>query len=617
MTRFVPLVLAALALALALGTHARRPRTPTVAAAGTIALQPLSGASGLSAPLGIVSAGDSRLFIIEKGGRIKIYNGSSILPTPFLDVSSLLPASPGNEEGLLGLAFHPNYPATPYFFIHYTNASGDVVIRRYAVSANPDIANAASGVPLLTIPHPTNQNHNGGQLAFGPDGYLYAAIGDGGGEGDPANNAQNVNTLLGKILRIDVDQSVNTAPYHGIPPTNPFAGATPGRDEIWAYGLRNPWRFSFDRATGDLFIADVGQISVEEIDYQPAGGAGGVNYGWHIMEGSSCYLNEGVGCGHASLTPPVAEYSHTNGHCSVTGGYRYRGSLIPSIAGSYVFGDFCSGTIWTATPGSPSWPMSEQLVAPFLISSFGEDSAGELYVADYFGGAIHRIVSAADTDMDGVADPSDNCPTVANPGQENADRNYIDQTPPSTQDDRSWPNSDAQGDACDTDDDNDGLLDSAEPAGCNGSGALSATNRDTDGDRTLDGPECALGTNPANAGSKPSPAACGSTADTDGDRIQDRVEFCGYNTNPNVADTDGDQDGYPSTGLARDGCEAASINGDRVVNAGDQLLMVFEIIREVSPSLRLVSFDVNKDGVVSSGDQLMLAQIIATAGQCP
>jgi len=618
MTRFVPLVLAVSAILLALGAPAGRRHTPAAGAVGTIALEPLAGASGLNAPIGITHAGDSRLFIVEKGGRIKIYDGSSILSKPFLDVSSLLPASPGIEEGLLGLAFHPGYPATPYFFIHYTNASGDVVIARYTVSADPDVANAASGAPLLTISHPTNQNHNGGQLAFGPDGYLYVAVGDGGGVGDPANNAQNLDTLLGKLLRMDVDQSVNNAPYYGIPATNPFAGATPGLDEIWAYGLRNPWRFSFDRATGDLFIADVGQFTVEEIDFQPAGAAGGVNYGWRIMEGSSCYINEGVGCGHASLTPPIAEYSHTNGNCSVTGGYLYRGALVPSIAGDYVFGDFCSGRIWTATPGSPTWPFAEQLVAPFLISSFGEDAAGELYVADYFGGAIQRIVTAPDTDLDGVADSSDNCPTVANPGQENADGNFIDQTPPSTQDDRTWPNSDALGDACDPDDDNDGLTDADEQTGAACAGHITdPLLGDTDGDRVLDGAECALSTDPTSAASKPSAAACGTATDTDGDRLSDRVEFCGYNTNPNDTDTDGDQDGYPSTGLARDGCEAASINGDRIVNSGDQLLMVFEIIRETAPSLRLVSFDINKDGTVSSGDQLMLAQFIATAGQCP
>src|SRR5262245_39237614 len=236
------------------GRIAARPETAE--AVGPITLQQI--ATGLDEPVGITHAGDGRLFIVERGGLIRIYNGAGILPTPFLDLSSLIPASPGAEEGLLGLAFHPNYPGTPYFFVHYTNTSSDVVIARYDVSANPNVANPSSARILRTISHPGQQNHNGGQLAFGPDGYLYVAVGDGGGMDDPVNNVQNINTYLGKILRLDVDQNVGVPPYYGIPPSNPFAGATPGLDEIWAWGLRNPWRFSFDRTTGDLFIADVG-----------------------------------------------------------------------------------------------------------------------------------------------------------------------------------------------------------------------------------------------------------------------------------------------------------------------------------------------------------------------
>jgi len=237
--------------------------------------------------------------------------------------------------------------------------------------------------------------------------------------------------------------------------------------------------------------------------------------------------------------------------------------------------------------------------------------------------AYAATVEVTDPDNDGLPSVLDNCPDDANPGQENTDRNFIDQTPPSSQDDRTWPNSDAAGDACDTDDDNDGILDVDEAAGCNGSGPLQSTNRDTDGDRFLDGAECAIGTNPADPGSKPTIAQCAaflgvaSTLDTDGDRLRDHIEFCNYNTDPNDTDTDGDQDGYPTTGLAKDGCEAASLNNDRVVNAGDQLLMVLEIIREPAPSLRLVSFDVNKDGAVNAGDQLILAQFISASGQCP
>jgi hypothetical protein len=231
--------------------------------------------------------------------------------------------------------------------------------------------------------------------------------------------------------------------------------------------------------------------------------------------------------------------------------------------------------------------------------------------------AVAPFVGSGDTDGDGIADASDNCPSVANAGQENSDGNFIDQTPPSTQDDRTWPNSDAAGDACDADDDNDGLADTAEAAGCNGSGALNALARDTDGDRFLDGAECTFGTNPASAGSKPALASCGPAGDTDGDRIQNRIEVCNYNTNPNDTDTDNDLDGFPTTGLTRDGCEVASLNNDRVVNSGDQLLLVMEIVREPTPSLRLVNFDLNKDGAVNSGDQLLMVWFIAPSGQCP
>ena len=623
MIRLIPLVLACAVLA-GIGVQTHRQGTRPALAADTITLQQLPGATGLTNPLGIVSAGDSRLFFLEKPGRIRVYESGALLATPFLDLSAGIDTA--NEDGLLGLAFHPNYPTTPYFYVHYTNLAGDIIIARYAVSGAPNIADAGSGVILRTISHPVETSHNGGQLAFGPDGYLYVAIGDGGGIGDPPNNAQNINTYLGKLLRLDVDQNVLVPPYYGIPPTNPYAGATPGLDEIWAIGLRNPWRFSFDTLTGDLLIADVGQYAIEEIDFQAAGAAGGANYGWRIMEGTSCFINEGVGCGHASLKPPILEYNHDSSDCSVTGGYRYRGAAT-SFAGTYVYGDFCSGRIWGATKNGASWTSTLLLDSPYFISSFGQDSAGELYVADYFGGAILRV-SLLDTDSDGIPDAADNCPNDANPMQENSDANFIDQTPPSTQDDRTWPNSDPNGNACDTDDDNDGLLDSAESDGCNGSGPLSPTNRDTDGDRVLDGAECTLSTNPASAASKPTAAACaaflgvGASIDTDGDRIFDRAEYCGYNTNRLLLDTDGDQDALPlnatpAVNLIKDGCEAASLNNDRVVNSADQLLLVLEIIREVDQTLRLVSMDINKDGGVNSGDQLLVVQFISTAGQCP
>lgn len=585
-------------------TTAPNASIPVAEALGPITLTQVGG--GFSEPLGIVHAGDNRLFIVEKSGKIKILVSGYTYPTPFLDVGAsglnLIDASTA-EEGLLGLAFHPDYPSTPYFFVHYVNTNGDVVIARYSVSANPNVANSASGVVLKTIPHPVLRNHNGGQLAFGPDGYLYAAVGDGGGGGDPGNNAQNTGNLLGKVLRLDVDQNVGTPPYYGIPPSNPFAGAAPGEDEIWAYGLRNPWRFSFDRLTGDLLIGDVGQGEREEINFQPAASSGGVNYGWRIMEGFACYINEGVGCFHPSLTPPVLDYGHGAGECSVTGGYMYRG-ISPSFDGEFIYGDFCSGRIWHATPGAPPWPSTLLLDTSYFISTFGEDASGELYLADWFGGTIQKLV-LEDDDEDGLGDQVDNCPAVFNTAQTNSDRNFIDQTPPSSQDDQTWINSDTAGDACDADDDNDGLTDAAEAAGCNGSGPLNAVNRDTDGDRFLDGPECVLGTNPNDGASKPLLTACGTTADADGDGIQNRVEVCNYNSNPTATNSDGDACG--------DGREVASLNGDNVVNVADMGLLSAEIVRAAPPP-KLVNMDMNKDGVLNPADSGFVA---SKFGACP
>jgi hypothetical protein len=573
-------------------------------ALGPIALQPY--ASGLTRPVGITHAGDVRLFVVEQGGKIKVLTSGYTHPTPFLDlgVSGLnLIDSSTAEEGLLGLAFHPDYPAVPYFFVHYVNVNSNVVIARYSVSANPNVANPASGVVLLTIPHPGQRNHNGGQLQFGPDGYLYAAVGDGGGGGDPGNNAQNINNLLGKILRIDVDENVGTPPYYGIPPSNPFAGATPGADEIWAYGLRNPWRFSFDRATGDLLIGDVGQGSWEEINFQPAASAGGENYGWRIMEGFNCYINEGVGCFHPTLTDPVLSYGHGLGDCSVTAGFRYRG-MSPSYVGEFIYGDFCTGRIWRATPGPTPWPSELLLDSPYFISTFGEDVHGELYLADMFGGTIQRLV-LEDQDGDGIGDQVDNCPALANADQLNSDRNFVDQTPPSTQDDGTWINSDNLGDACDDDDDNDGLSDAAEALGCNGSGPLNPVVRDTDGDRFLDGAECLLGTNPADPGSRPTITACGPATDGDGDGIPARVEICHYNSNPNSANTDGDACG--------DAREVASLNGDNIVNVADMGLLAAEISRPAPPA-KISNMDLNKDGAWNPADSGYLA---SRFGACP
>jgi glucose/arabinose dehydrogenase len=284
-------------------------------AAPQIDLQPV--AVGLANPVAITNAGDGsgRLFITLQAGRIVIYDGTRVLPTPFLDITPLV--SSGGERGLLSVAFHPNYRTNGVFFVDYTNTDGNTVIARYSVSQDANIADPNSAAILLTITQPF-ANHNGGQLQFGPDGYLYIGMGDGGSGGDPSNNAQNLGTLLGKILRIDVD---GASPY-AIPADNPFVGVPSTLPEIWAYGLRNPWRFSFDRLTGDLFIADVGQDSWEEVDFQPAGSQGGENYGWRLMEGNHCY-NPPTNCDPGGLTPPILEYEHgtndANG-CSISGG---------------------------------------------------------------------------------------------------------------------------------------------------------------------------------------------------------------------------------------------------------------------------------------------------------
>ncbi|MDQ3804392.1 MAG: PQQ-dependent sugar dehydrogenase [Acidobacteriota bacterium] len=350
---------------------------------------------GLAQPVGVTHAGDGsgRLFIIEQGGRVRIFKNGALLATPFLDISNRI--SSGGEQGLLGLAFPPGFASKGYFYVNYTlpNApgdAGDTVIARFNVSAmNPDLADPASEQRILVVPQPF-QNHNGGHLAFGPrDGLLYAALGDGGSGGDPGNRAQNPAELLGKVLRLDVETG---RPFtYTVPPSNPFAGRAGFRPEIWASGLRNPWRFSFDRSTGDLFIGDVGQNNFEEIDFQPAASRGGENYGWRIMEGLHCFNPNP--CAVAGLTLPVWEYTHAEG-CSVTGGYVYRGGF-PRMRGIYFYGDYCSGRIWGLRRSGSGWQNTLLLDTSINISSFGEDEAGNLYVASHNTGQVFMLVDDA------------------------------------------------------------------------------------------------------------------------------------------------------------------------------------------------------------------------------
>jgi glucose/arabinose dehydrogenase len=358
--------------------------TPTATPGPPIALTPV--VSGLTQPVHIAHAGDGsgRIFVVEQGGRIRIVKNGVLAATPFLDIADRVSCC--GERGVLSVAFPPGYAAKGHFYVDYTDKGGNTVVARYRLTANPDVADPASEQVVLTVSQPY-ANHNGGQLAFGPhDGYLYIGMGDGGSSGDPENRAQDPAELLGKLLRIDVESGIT--PYT-VPSSNPFT-RTPGyRPEIWALGLRNPWRFAFDRQTGDLYIGDVGQNQREEVDYQPAAFRGGANYGWRIMEGFHCY--NPADCSPTDLTLPIAEYDHSQG-CAVTGGGVYRGSSPGELQGTYIFGDYCSGRIWGLHQDG-GWRTSQLLRAPFGISTFGEDEAGEVYVADYAGGAIYRITA--------------------------------------------------------------------------------------------------------------------------------------------------------------------------------------------------------------------------------
>ncbi|MEO8216782.1 MAG: PQQ-dependent sugar dehydrogenase [Acidobacteriota bacterium] len=342
---------------------------------------------GLSSPVAITNAGDGSgfLYITLQDGRIVILDGTAVRTEPFLDIRSLVGCC--GERGLLSAAFHPSYSTNGLFYVDYTDQNGDTVIARYQRSStDPMRVDPTSAAILLRVAQPF-PNHNGGQLQFGPDGYLYIGMGDGGSGGDPGNRAQNLGQLLGKLLRIDVDQG---NPY-AIPPDNPFVTRPDARPEIWAYGLRNPWRFSFD-SNRNLFIGDVGQNAWEEIDFEQAGTGGGRNYGWRLMEGRHCF-NPATNCSSPALVLPIAEYDHSLG-CSVTGGYRYRGRFA-RLRSTYLYADYCSGRIWGATEASDgTWTSEELLTINAQITSFGEDEAGELYLADQ-GGKIFRLVDRA------------------------------------------------------------------------------------------------------------------------------------------------------------------------------------------------------------------------------
>jgi glucose/arabinose dehydrogenase len=359
--------------------------------ASAVGLTPVLG--GFSSPLFVTHDGvhPNRLYVVEKGGLVRLVVDGQVQAAPFLDARALVTAG-GAEQGLLGLAFHPEYAANGLFYVAYT-ASGDGAntVARYRVSStDASQADPDSRLVLLAIPDFAD-NHNGGVLAFGPDGYLYVGTGDGGGGGDLLNNAQNLASLLGKVLRLDV----RAADPYAIPPTNPFVHTAGARGEIWALGTRNPWRFSFDRGTGDLYLADVGQFAWEEVNVQAAGSAGGQNYQWRCFEGFHVF-NAATDCSQGISTPPILEYDHSGGNCSITGGYVYRGPAFPSLHGLYFYGDYCSGRIWTAHRlAGGTWVQTPRLDTTYRISSFGEDLAGELYLTDIAGGGVYRVVDAS------------------------------------------------------------------------------------------------------------------------------------------------------------------------------------------------------------------------------
>jgi glucose/arabinose dehydrogenase len=350
----------------------------------TIALEPVL--TGFQAPVYLTHAGP-RLFVVEKAGRVLGVENHQVQTVPFLDITDRVGSS-ASEQGLLSVAFPPDFDTSQVFFVYYTDQHGDTVVASYRLlDGEPLQGDPSSEQRILEIAQPAG-NHNGGQIQFGPDGYLYVGTGDGGQAGDPWGNAQNPGVLLGKILRIDVAGGETYA----IPDDNPFVGWPDVRPEIWGLGMRNPWRFSFDRVTGDLYIADVGQDRYEEVHVQPANSAGGENYGWDIVEGAHCFEPPN-NCESNGLILPVTEYDHSLG-CSITGGYVYRGRRYPPMVGVYFFGDFCSGRIWglRRTP-SGDWETTLLLETDTNISSFGQDAAGELYVLDYGGGTIYHLTA--------------------------------------------------------------------------------------------------------------------------------------------------------------------------------------------------------------------------------
>lgn len=359
-------------------------------------------AEGFDNLVGIAHAGDPRLFLLEKDLGILVGDADGIHAVPFLDLGDRLGTGAYGEGGLLGVAFHPQFAANGYLFVYYVDTAGATVVARYERSlGSPDLADPDSGVILLRVGQPLG-SHYGGQLLFGFDGYLYVILGDGGPSGDPACRSQRLDRMHGKLLRIDVDQNLDVPPYYGIPADNPFVGPDDPPDEVWAIGFRNPWRFTVDRLLGDLYVADVGDDTREEVNVIAPGSGGGANYGWKVMEGTTCFAPDpsAVGCPETTpscfsplLTPPAFEYPHTDGNCSITGGYVYRGANLPELFGWYLYGDWCSGNLWAASEDQGGW--TSLRLRPRLpgLVAFGEDAAGEIFLSN--GSALFLLAPTA------------------------------------------------------------------------------------------------------------------------------------------------------------------------------------------------------------------------------
>lgn len=384
--RFVCSTLAALMFA-GCGSDSTGPEDGPLPPGLTLALQPFV-TSGLTSPVFLAQPlNDGRVFVVEQAGRIRVVRNGALQTTPFLDISASVVS--GGERGLLSVAFHPQYATNRFFYVYFTGANGEIRVERFTTTAaNAEVADPATSSLIISAAHSQFGNHNGGLVAFGPDGMLWTAFGDGGGGGDPLGNAQNFNALLGSMLRIDV----NTGNPYAIPASNPFVGQAGRRGEIWAKGLRNPWRFAFDQPTGILYIADVGQNAREEVNAN-AYSSGGLNYGWNIMEGLTCY--NATTCNQTGLILPVIDYPHGTGDCSVTGGYVYRGSAIDGLQGHYLYSDYCGGWLKSFRYSSGSaldrkdWAISSIGNVP----SFGVDFAGELYIIG--GSSVYKVVEGA------------------------------------------------------------------------------------------------------------------------------------------------------------------------------------------------------------------------------